>query len=69
MNFNSPKIASAGKVVKKATGKSNVKINLNITGYAVIGYLPAANNALSTSVAFHVLTNQILEAAIKNQIE
>ena len=44
-------------------------MNLKITGYAEIGYLPAANNALSTSVAFHVLTNQILEVAIKNQTE
>ena len=44
-------------------------MNLKITGYAEIGYLPAANKALRTSVAFHVLTNQILDAAIKNQTE
>jgi hypothetical protein len=32
LNFNSPRIASAGKVVKKATGKTKVNMNLKITG-------------------------------------
>ena len=37
MNFNSPKTASAGKVVKKATGKTNVNIRRKGPGYDDIG--------------------------------
>ena len=33
------------------------------------GNLPIYKKDLKTSVAFHVLTNQILDAAIKNQTE
>ena len=32
LNFSSPRMASAGKVVKKATGKTNVNMYLKITG-------------------------------------
>tara|TARA_Y100001968_G_C19268235_1_gene672811 strand:+ start:519 stop:911 length:393 start_codon:yes stop_codon:yes gene_type:complete len=67
--FTWPKIASAGTVVRKATGRIRVKNNLRLIGYAEIGNLPADKTARRTSVAFHVLTNHILVVATKNHKE
>ena len=64
-----PSIISEGTVVKKPMGIMNINTKRNVEGKALIGYLPEASKARKTSVAFHVFTNQILVAAIRNQTE
>jgi hypothetical protein len=64
-----PRMISAGTVVKKATGRTNVKKNWNPIEYAPIGYFPASMKARSTSVAFQIFVNQIVVVPTANQSE
>ena len=62
-----PNSGCTGIVVRNAIGKTNVNIVLRREGKEETGYLPATRIDLSTSLAFHVLTNQILVVANRNQ--
>ena len=66
-NTESPRKTSEGIVVIKAIGMKTLKNILKENENEFRGNLPIYRNDLNTSIAFQVLTNQIVVVEIKNQ--